>query len=39
VNFGLLPPLDVVIRDRRERKAALAERSLKAMEAWARIFA
>jgi len=38
-NFGLLPPLDVVVRDRQKRKAALAERSLKAMEAWMRIFA
>ena len=38
-NFGLLPPLDVRVRDRRERKAALARRSLEAMEAWTRIFA
>jgi methylenetetrahydrofolate--tRNA-(uracil-5-)-methyltransferase len=38
-NFGLLPPLEAPVRDRRERKAALAERSLQAVEAWARIFA
>lgn len=38
-NFGLLPPLEVPVRDRQRRKAALAERSLKAMEAWMRIFA
>ncbi|MFQ5847796.1 MAG: FADH(2)-oxidizing methylenetetrahydrofolate--tRNA-(uracil(54)-C(5))-methyltransferase TrmFO [Candidatus Methylomirabilales bacterium] len=38
-NFGLLPPLEARVRDRRERHAALAGRSLKAMEAWSRIFA
>lgn len=38
-NFGLLPPLRVRIRDRRERSAAFADRSLKEMEAWTRIFA
>jgi methylenetetrahydrofolate--tRNA-(uracil-5-)-methyltransferase len=38
-NFGLLPPLEAPVRDRQQRKAALADRSLKAMEAWTRIFA
>ncbi len=38
-NFGLLPPLDTRVRDRRERHAALARRSCEAMEAWIRIFA
>jgi methylenetetrahydrofolate--tRNA-(uracil-5-)-methyltransferase len=38
-NFGLLPPLRVRIRDRRERSAALADRSLQEVEAWTRIFA
>ena len=38
-NFGLLPPLDTRVRDRRERHAALARRSREAMEAWIRIFA
>lgn len=28
-NFGILPPLDVKIRDKRERYSALSERSLK----------
>ncbi len=28
-NFGILPPLDTKIRDKRERYSALAERSLK----------
>ena len=28
-NFGILPPLDVHIRDKRERYAALANRSLE----------
>lgn len=37
-NFGLLPPLDTRIRDRRERTAALARRSLEAMDAWTRVF-
>ncbi|MDD4546010.1 MAG: methylenetetrahydrofolate--tRNA-(uracil(54)-C(5))-methyltransferase (FADH(2)-oxidizing) TrmFO [Oscillospiraceae bacterium] len=31
-NFGLLPPLDGHIRDKRERQAALAERSLKSLQ-------
>jgi methylenetetrahydrofolate--tRNA-(uracil-5-)-methyltransferase len=31
-NFGILPPLDRRIRDKKERYAALAERSLLAME-------
>jgi methylenetetrahydrofolate--tRNA-(uracil-5-)-methyltransferase len=38
-NFGLLPPLETRVRDRRERHAALARRSREAMEAWTRIFA
>ncbi|MFQ5521808.1 MAG: methylenetetrahydrofolate--tRNA-(uracil(54)-C(5))-methyltransferase (FADH(2)-oxidizing) TrmFO, partial [Candidatus Methylomirabilia bacterium] len=38
VNFGLLPPLEVRVRDRRERHAVLARRSLTAMEAWTRVF-
>ncbi|MFQ5656109.1 MAG: methylenetetrahydrofolate--tRNA-(uracil(54)-C(5))-methyltransferase (FADH(2)-oxidizing) TrmFO, partial [Candidatus Methylomirabilales bacterium] len=38
VNFGLLPPLEVRVRDRRERHAALARRSLAAMQGWTRIF-
>ena len=28
-NFGILPPLDVNIRDKRERYAALSQRSLR----------
>ncbi|MDD6479386.1 MAG: methylenetetrahydrofolate--tRNA-(uracil(54)-C(5))-methyltransferase (FADH(2)-oxidizing) TrmFO [Oscillospiraceae bacterium] len=28
-NFGILPPLDTLIKDKRERYAALAERSIK----------
>lgn len=36
VNFGLLPPLPRVIRDRRRRAEALAERALGALEAWRR---
>ena len=28
-NFGILPPLEIKIRDKRERYAALAERALK----------
>ena len=28
-NFGIIPPLDIKIKDKRERYAALAERSLK----------
>ena len=31
-NFGILPPLETKIRDKRERYAALAERSLKWFE-------
>ena len=31
-NFGILPPLDVEIRDKRQRYAALAERALAALE-------
>lgn len=32
-NFGLLPPLDVPIRDKRQRYAALAERALDSLGA------
>lgn len=31
-NFGILPPLGEKIRDKRERYAALARRSLKALD-------
>ena len=31
-NFGLLPPLEEHIRDKRDRHAALAERSLKSLQ-------
>lgn len=31
-NFGILPPLETHIRDKRERYAALAERSIKFLE-------
>ncbi|MBC8365881.1 methylenetetrahydrofolate--tRNA-(uracil(54)-C(5))-methyltransferase (FADH(2)-oxidizing) TrmFO [bacterium] len=34
VNFGLLPPLDERVRDKKKRKAMLAERSLAALDAW-----
>jgi methylenetetrahydrofolate--tRNA-(uracil-5-)-methyltransferase len=37
-NFGLIPPLEARVRDRRERQAALAHRSLRAMESWTRVF-
>ncbi len=37
-NFGLIPPLEARVRDRRERRAALAHRSLRAMENWTRVF-
>lgn len=33
-NFGILPPLERRIRDKGERKAALAQRALDAIEAW-----
>ena len=33
-NFGVLPPLDVHIRDKRERYAALAARALEALEGY-----
>jgi methylenetetrahydrofolate--tRNA-(uracil-5-)-methyltransferase len=36
VNFGLLPPLQERIRDKRARKAAFAARGRDAMTAWAR---
>ena len=31
-NFGILPPLECVIRDKSERKKAMAERSLRAVD-------
>lgn len=31
-NFGILPPLDVHIRDKRERYAALAQRALQSIQ-------
>ncbi len=34
VSFGLLPPLDERIRDKRKRKGLLAERSLADLDAW-----
>ena len=34
-NFGILPPLDTRIRDKKERYRALAARSLAAMKEWA----
>lgn len=33
-NMGLLPPLDEWVRDKRERYLALAQRAVRAMEAW-----
>ena len=36
VNFGLLPPFEQRIRDKRKRKQAHAERAIAAMEAWIR---
>jgi methylenetetrahydrofolate--tRNA-(uracil-5-)-methyltransferase len=35
-NFGLLPPLDAPPRDKRRRKQLMADRSLAAMETFAR---
>jgi len=35
VNFGLFPPIDVHARGKRARRAALAERSIRCMEAFA----
>jgi methylenetetrahydrofolate--tRNA-(uracil-5-)-methyltransferase len=34
VNFGLFPPLDENIRDRRRRNLALAQRALETLEGW-----
>jgi methylenetetrahydrofolate--tRNA-(uracil-5-)-methyltransferase len=34
VNFGLLPPLDPHVRDKRLRKEGYAARSLEAIQAW-----
>ncbi|MBE3585018.1 FADH(2)-oxidizing methylenetetrahydrofolate--tRNA-(uracil(54)-C(5))-methyltransferase TrmFO [Desulfofundulus thermocisternus] len=36
VNFGLFPPLEEHIRDRRRRNLALAGRALKTLERWKR---
>lgn len=33
-NFGILPPLPVCIKDKKERYRALAERSLSALQSW-----
>lgn len=33
--FGLLPPLDVKVKNKEEKKRLLAERAIKAMELWA----
>ncbi len=33
-NFGILPPLDVIIRDKAERKKIMAERSIKDITAY-----
>jgi methylenetetrahydrofolate--tRNA-(uracil-5-)-methyltransferase len=38
-NFGLLPPLTLRIRDKRERRAMLAERAMTAMRSFANDFA
>ncbi len=32
--FGLLPPLEVKVKDKRKRKEMMAERSLKALKEW-----
>lgn len=37
-NMGILPPLEETIRDKRLRYAALAERSLEAMQQWAKAY-
>ncbi|RKO67544.1 FADH(2)-oxidizing methylenetetrahydrofolate--tRNA-(uracil(54)-C(5))-methyltransferase TrmFO [Desulfofundulus salinus] len=34
VNFGLFPPLDENIKDRRRRNLALAQRALETLEGW-----
>jgi methylenetetrahydrofolate--tRNA-(uracil-5-)-methyltransferase len=39
VNFGLLPPLRERIKNKRQRKQALAQRALRAMENWRAEFA
>jgi methylenetetrahydrofolate--tRNA-(uracil-5-)-methyltransferase len=33
-NFGLLPPLPQIVRDRRERNRLLVERALSAFRIW-----
>jgi len=33
-NFGLLPPLSVRVRDRKEKRMALAKRALEVMRRW-----
>jgi methylenetetrahydrofolate--tRNA-(uracil-5-)-methyltransferase len=34
VNFGLLPPLEKKIRDKKEKNRTLAERALKSLDAF-----
>ena len=34
INFGLLPPLEGRIRDKKRKKKMLAERALSALEAF-----
>lgn len=34
-NYGILPPLSVRIKDKKERYRALSERALETMRAWA----
>lgn len=36
ITFGLLPPLDRRIRERRQRNLALSQRALEALESWKR---
>ena len=33
-NFGILPPLNVTVKDKKERKRQMAERSIKEMESF-----
>ena len=33
-NFGLLPPLERRIRDKRKKRLAMSERALKALSSW-----
>ncbi|MGB3932808.1 MAG: methylenetetrahydrofolate--tRNA-(uracil(54)-C(5))-methyltransferase (FADH(2)-oxidizing) TrmFO, partial [bacterium] len=36
INFGLFPPLEVAIKNRRERNLALAERALASLEVFSK---